>query len=444
MSRDYRPINPQFQIPPVGLSNSLSNSCWLNSLTQLLLSIPSFNQIICERVATKNVSNHLMIFWTDILKQAKLQDGPNRIVNTQKFIDALFKIARSKDITLEMLGQQEGVNSTLVPVLDCFDDSELMRLFSLRYDRYARCCDCQANVKIVQKHHICLHLPTERFINRPADRKTMASFIEDMMNHTDVTTGFSCIDCRKKFYLNFIHNTLCMVCKLPVIEWLKTIVDAESDIDKGVLSNACTEDIIAPKMAKLMLKNMIATHPQIKLCEPCFKNGIVEYTRRENSLSYQRNSMQMIREVIMLQYSPTHGERWFPTELRFPSHNDGVLTYQLQAQEIFHGMFDPRTTHSAGHHYAICRRNDGLLYRCDGTAASQINDFVTANTFLLVYHLVKDNLNPTSISHPIISSVDNFLNTLFKKREPNTPPPKQDNPTNPEPPKHDTPTNPLQ
>jgi len=116
-------------------------------------------------------------------------------------------------------------------------------------------------------------------------------------------------------------------------------------------------------------------------CEKCNQRELgVKHTHKLKQLS------EVI--VLMLNKFPTKTNMYFPQSLSFLATNGSTLKYKLVAKIEHSGSMNPTTFSSGGHYWAHSLGEESWICYNDNQMPVPSNGNPTANTFMVMYHLV--------------------------------------------------------
>lgn len=105
---------------------------------------------------------------------------------------------------------------------------------------------------------------------------------------------------------------------------------------------------------------------------------------------YRAEKLKMLREIVVIMFNKfiTKDVRWFPQELIFKGRDNRDLNYRLV------GKIEHSGTRLSGHYWAHSFR-DGEWVCLNDSGVSAGNSAPSANTFMVCYHLVRPDANPS-------------------------------------------------
>ena len=104
-----------------GLAN-LGNTCFMNSVLQILLRIPELNNLLNDKSYRNRINNDitslLLIEW-DYLREEMLR-GIHEVISPNRFLSVIHHIAKIKNIDIFTGYSQNDVQEFLLFIIDCF------------------------------------------------------------------------------------------------------------------------------------------------------------------------------------------------------------------------------------------------------------------------------------------------------------------------------------
>jgi len=111
---------------------------------------------------------------------------------------------------------------------------------------------------------------------------------------------------------------------------------------------------------------------------------------------FRTEKLKMLREVVIVIFNKFQSKenRWYPKTLEFPAKNKTKLRYRMV------GKVEHAGTRFGGHYWAHSLR-DGDFKRLNDSSVGIGNNEPTSETFMVAYHLVKDQIDHDAASFEI-------------------------------------------
>lgn len=177
---EYIKYDQGVQAKVYGLHNINSN-CWCNSLTQLLLSLPSMNKLLLDGESYMKNDE----FVNEFIKLVKNIDGNS---DTESLIFAMNRKLAKKKSLVKFHGQ-ECVDEALVTMLDLFELPSIERLFGNSYEREIKCNNCDEVIKR-RDNSVKINMFTN------ANILTQDDFCNYIYLHPSECNSFTCEHCK--------------------------------------------------------------------------------------------------------------------------------------------------------------------------------------------------------------------------------------------------------
>jgi hypothetical protein len=372
----YTFYDAKYVVESFGLTN-LGNTCWFNSMVQVLFSLPSFNKFMLDNEVSLREKSKLAAAYLDILHAIfDTIDQPMVDVRPKLSPTELQRLANDKSAMAMQTTMFQPKSTSILPghqriaapprkgaaATQMYSSLEPFTLSPTQQKNYIlSTASSKLSVALV------IEARAKKLTLNITDQEGVANGLTvflDSLNDDRVYTVFN-TKYEGRIYCTFCHK----------------MVSSMSDM-------ACIINVHSQKKIETEqdLVNYIMKHPTLAedyKCELC-GNKMIQTNRVYN--------LRLLRDVIILLFDRFHSanNRWFPPELRFVSRFNTVLTYKLVGQSEHSGSLDKKTYNSSGHWWAKCLRRDGNAYTLNDSSVSPGKLEPTPNTHLVAYHIVSE------------------------------------------------------
>lgn len=223
-----------------GLYNA-GNTCWHNALTQLLFSLPAFNEFALRKGGSNEVKSSYLALYKRYLEQVLPKDVINKIraeeglkpyiaeqdVISPSSISTMLFRAFIEDLKLTnainphkrgtyQIGSQDSPATGLIDLLESFCCEEIYKHFNNRYEVATTCAN-----------PVCGKVSSRQYDKNPLIKiyfdlsfKTQKDLEFWLMYHKEKITDFSCENCKMKGGVAMRVETLRFLREVVLINWI--------------------------------------------------------------------------------------------------------------------------------------------------------------------------------------------------------------------------------
>ncbi len=316
-------------VPPIHGMYNAGNTCWQNACTQLLFSLPVFNEFALRKGGTREVKSQYLALHRKYLEQVL----PIEVVNKIRAEEGLKPYIAERDV---------------IPVKDIA--TMLLRAFI-------------SDLEIMKTEN-----QSKRENYRIGMQDSPATGIIDLLE------SFRCEEIYKHFNNRYSVSTICNVCrKVSSRQYDKNpLIEIYSELD--LKSQEITESWLRYH------KENISDYS----CENCKKQGITA-TRLEE--------LRFLREVVLINWKLPSNTRYYPDTFMMPESNGNTLHYRKVGQIEWSGSLDEgrrgASYASSGHYWASVMRYNGAesWFRVNDDAVTEMKEITRDRSVIVAYHM---------------------------------------------------------
>lgn len=187
----YKPLNPEYVLPPFGLANT-GSICWMNSFLQMLFGLSAFNQLALE-LQPECSCNAVSKQYLDLLIQWK--SGADVTQDTfafagSKVSSAFTTLGTKLHKGLKIGTRQECVDEAFTLFIEMINIPKITYLFTNVYECSIRCSNCATTVSVVRDNSIKIEM-----FSSATPITTETAFRDYILHHTSTGDTFTCSKC---------------------------------------------------------------------------------------------------------------------------------------------------------------------------------------------------------------------------------------------------------